>query len=100
VIDFFLTIGHAIMTPLYYMTSGILIVFHGLFSDVLSIPEGGSWALSIGGTDPIDMEYKLADQVQKELTVVRLETGASLFRSLADGFDKASQIISGSRATD
>ena len=46
------------------------------------------------------MEYKLADQVQKELTVVRLETGASLFRSLADGFDKASQIISGSRATD
>ncbi len=48
-IDFFLTIGHAIMTPLYYMTSGILIVFHYLFSDILSIPEGGSWALSIIG---------------------------------------------------
>ena len=50
--------------------------------------------------DPIDMESKVADQVQKELTVVRLETGASLFRSLADGFAKASHIISGSRATD
>jgi hypothetical protein len=44
------------------------------------------------------MEYKLADQVQKELTVARLETGASLYRSLADGFAKASQIISRSQA--
>ena len=46
-IDFFLNIGHAIMTPLYYMTSGILIVFHDFFRKVLSLPEGGSWALSI-----------------------------------------------------
>jgi YidC/Oxa1 family membrane protein insertase len=49
VIDFFLTIGHAIMVPLYYVTSGILIVFHGLFRNVLSLPEGASWALSIIG---------------------------------------------------
>lgn len=49
--------------------------------------------------DPIDMEYKLADRVLTELTVVRLETGASLYRSLADGFEKASQIISRSQAT-
>jgi YidC/Oxa1 family membrane protein insertase len=49
VIDFFLTIGHAIMTPLYYVTSGILIVFHGLFANVLSLPQGASWALSIIG---------------------------------------------------
>jgi len=49
VIDFFLTIGHAIMTPLYYVTSGVLIVFHDLFRSVLSLPEGLSWALSIIG---------------------------------------------------
>ncbi|MGI8702072.1 MAG: membrane protein insertase YidC [Nocardioidaceae bacterium] len=48
-IDFFLTIGHAIMTPLYYVTSGVLIVFHDLFRSVLSLPEGLSWALSIIG---------------------------------------------------
>jgi hypothetical protein len=48
--------------------------------------------------DPIDMEYKLADQVQTELTVARLETGASLYRSLADGFAKAAQIITRSQA--
>ena len=47
--------------------------------------------------DPIDMEYKLADQVQTELTVARLETGASLYRSLADGFARAAQIISRSQ---
>jgi YidC/Oxa1 family membrane protein insertase len=49
VIDFFLTIGHAIMTPLYYVTSGVLIVWHTLFNDVLGMPEGISWALSIIG---------------------------------------------------
>jgi YidC/Oxa1 family membrane protein insertase len=49
VIDFFLTIGHAIMTPLYYVTSGVLIVWHALFNDVLGLPEGVSWALSIIG---------------------------------------------------
>jgi hypothetical protein len=48
--------------------------------------------------DPIDMEYKLADQVQTELTVARLETGASLYRSLADGFARAAQIISRSQS--
>jgi YidC/Oxa1 family membrane protein insertase len=49
VIDFFLAVGHAIMVPLYYVTSGIMIVFHSLFSDVLSLPPGVSWALSIIG---------------------------------------------------
>jgi YidC/Oxa1 family membrane protein insertase len=47
VIDFFVNIGHAILTPLYYLTSGILRVFHGLFFDVLGFDEGWSWALSI-----------------------------------------------------
>ena len=46
-LDFFLDIGHAIMTPLYWLTSGILRVFHTLFADVLSMSEGWAWALSI-----------------------------------------------------
>ncbi len=37
------------MTPLYYLTSGILIIFHDLFFKVLSLPEGFSWAASIVG---------------------------------------------------
>ena len=48
-IDFFVSIGHAIMTPLYYATSGVLLVFHKLFSGVLGMPEGWAWALSIVG---------------------------------------------------
>ena len=46
-LDFFLDIGHAIMTPLYWLTSGILRIFHTLYADVLSAPEGWAWALSI-----------------------------------------------------
>jgi YidC/Oxa1 family membrane protein insertase len=49
VIDFLLSIGHAIMTPLYYATSGVLIVFHNFFHGVLPLPEGPSWALAIIG---------------------------------------------------
>ncbi len=48
-IDFFVSIGHAIMTPLYYVTSGILIFFHNLFNDLLGLPNGWSWAMSIIG---------------------------------------------------
>jgi YidC/Oxa1 family membrane protein insertase len=47
VIDFFVSIGHTILTPLYYLTSGILRVFHGLFHDIIGFSEGWSWALSI-----------------------------------------------------
>ncbi|MGH3470858.1 MAG: membrane protein insertase YidC [Nocardioidaceae bacterium] len=46
-ISFFEQVGHAILVPLYYVTSGILIVFHNLFHGLLSMPEGISWALSI-----------------------------------------------------
>jgi YidC/Oxa1 family membrane protein insertase len=49
VIDFFVSIGHAIMLPLYYVTSGILIVFHKFFNGVLGLNPGWSWALSIVG---------------------------------------------------
>jgi YidC/Oxa1 family membrane protein insertase len=48
-VNFLLSIGEAIMKPLYYMTSGVLIVFHGLFFDILHFGEGPSWALSIIG---------------------------------------------------
>jgi hypothetical protein len=48
-------------------------------------------------TDPVDMEYKLGDLVMKELTVVRLETAASLYRSLHEGFSRAAQIVSGAK---
>jgi hypothetical protein len=48
-------------------------------------------------TDPIDMEYKLGDLVQHQLTVVRLETAASLYRALAEGFSKTAQIIASSK---
>jgi YidC/Oxa1 family membrane protein insertase len=47
VIDFLLSIGHAIMTPLYYLTSGILICWHYLFFDLLHFTQGWAWALSI-----------------------------------------------------
>ncbi len=43
------TVGHWIMVPLYYLTSGILIFFHKIFNGILGIPAGGSWALSIIG---------------------------------------------------
>ncbi len=48
-ISFLGSIGHAIMVPLYYLTSGVLIAFHKVFHGVLGIPEGGAWALSIIG---------------------------------------------------
>ncbi len=48
-IDFLVNTGHAIMTPLYYLTSGILVVFHKLFFDILGATEGWSWTLSIIG---------------------------------------------------
>lgn len=49
-------------------------------------------------TDPIDMVFKLSDQVQGQVTVVRLETAAALYRALADGFGRAAQIIAGSQS--
>jgi YidC/Oxa1 family membrane protein insertase len=49
VIDFLVDIGHAIMTPLYYATSGILVLWNELFHEILGLPEGWSWALSIIG---------------------------------------------------
>ncbi|GAA1905947.1 membrane protein insertase YidC [Nocardioides lentus] len=48
-IDFFSSIGGFIMTPLYYVVSGIMIGFHEVLSTFMD-PEGGaSWLLSIVG---------------------------------------------------
>lgn len=48
--DFLGQIGGAIMTPLYYAVSGILLVWHELFIRIGLDPAGGwSWALAIVG---------------------------------------------------
>ncbi len=44
------TIGHYILTPLYYAVSGVMLAWHELFTIVGFDPAGGaSWALSIVG---------------------------------------------------
>lgn len=48
-IDFFMSIGGAIMTPLYYATSFVLLGFHRLFGDVFGEASGAAWVLSIIG---------------------------------------------------
>ncbi len=50
-LDFFGTIGGAIMAPLYYVVSFVLVGFHSLLSKFFGMdPDGGAtWALSIIG---------------------------------------------------
>jgi YidC/Oxa1 family membrane protein insertase len=48
-IDFFTEIGTAIITPLYYVTSAILMAWHWLFDLVLPYDSGWTWALAIVG---------------------------------------------------
>jgi YidC/Oxa1 family membrane protein insertase len=44
------TIGHYILTPLYYAVSGVMLSWHWFFTQIGLDPEGGaSWALSIIG---------------------------------------------------
>jgi YidC/Oxa1 family membrane protein insertase len=44
------TIGHYILTPLYYAVSGVMLAWHWVFSHIGLDPDGGaSWALSIIG---------------------------------------------------
>ena len=47
--DFLGDIGGAILTPLYYAVSGILLVWHRIFATVLPEDSGWTWALSIVG---------------------------------------------------
>ncbi len=45
--DPFIALGSAIMTPLYWVVSGILVLFHSLWSPVFGTDSGWTWALSI-----------------------------------------------------
>jgi YidC/Oxa1 family membrane protein insertase len=45
--DPFVAIGSAIMQPLYWVVSGILVLFHSLWSPLLGADSGWTWALSI-----------------------------------------------------
>jgi YidC/Oxa1 family membrane protein insertase len=49
VLDFLGSIGHAIMVPLYYAVSFVLVGFHQLFSLFLDPASGAAWVLSIVG---------------------------------------------------
>ena len=48
-LSFFGTIGHFILTPLYYAVSAVLLGWHWVFSLFLNPHGGGSWVLSIIG---------------------------------------------------
>ena len=41
------SIGSAIMQPLYWVVSGILVLAHGLFAPLFGSQSGWTWALSI-----------------------------------------------------
>jgi YidC/Oxa1 family membrane protein insertase len=45
--DPFITIGSAIMQPLYWVVSGILVLFHAIFAPVFGTDNGWTWAFSI-----------------------------------------------------
>src|SRR5215217_5331428 len=45
--DPFIAVGSAIMQPLYWVVSGILVLFHSLWSPVLGADSGWTWALTI-----------------------------------------------------
>jgi len=45
--DPFVAIGGAIMRPLYWVVSGLLVLFHSLWTPVLGADSGWTWALSI-----------------------------------------------------
>ncbi len=45
--DPFIAVGSAIMRPLYWVVSGLLVLFHSLWSPVLGADSGWTWALSI-----------------------------------------------------
>jgi YidC/Oxa1 family membrane protein insertase len=49
VFDFFIDLGSFIMTPLYYVTSFIMVAFHRLFGGIFGEDSGVAWVLSIVG---------------------------------------------------
>jgi len=49
-------------------------------------------------TDSIDMEYRLADEVQSQIAIVRLETAAALYQALAEGSRQAAAILKATKS--
>jgi YidC/Oxa1 family membrane protein insertase len=49
VFDFFIQLGSFIMTPLYYLTSFVLVAWHRVFGAVFGAESGIAWVLSIIG---------------------------------------------------
>jgi len=49
VLDFLTQLGGFIMTPLYYLTSFVLVAFHRLFGGIFGPDTGVAWVLSIVG---------------------------------------------------
>jgi YidC/Oxa1 family membrane protein insertase len=45
--DPFIAVGSAIMQPLYWVVSGILVLFHSLWSPIFGADSGWTWTLSI-----------------------------------------------------
>ncbi|HYP43998.1 MAG TPA: membrane protein insertase YidC [Propionibacteriaceae bacterium] len=45
--DPFIYVGSAIMTPLYWVVSGLLVLFHRVWSPLLGVDSGWTWSLSI-----------------------------------------------------
>ena len=45
--DPFVTVGGAIMRPLYWVVSGLLVFFHRVWSPLFGVDNGWTWALSI-----------------------------------------------------
>jgi YidC/Oxa1 family membrane protein insertase len=43
----FVQIGSAIMQPLYWVVSGILVLAHGMFAPLFGARSGWTWSLSI-----------------------------------------------------
>ena len=45
--DGFHAIGHAIMLPLYWAVSGLVVLFHAMWSPVFGSDSGATWTLAI-----------------------------------------------------
>ncbi len=60
---------------------------------IRAIAPGWKWPGPGPVTDWIDMVFKLPDSVQRDLTLVRLQTNAALHQALAQGFSRAAEIV-------
>ena len=98
-LDFFGTIGGAIMAPLYYVISAVLVGWHKLFGSIFGPETGIAWVLSIIGLTlvirialiPLFVLYRRIGLVNTPYSVIILYTVAqlpfatSMFRAFFDG---------------